>query len=430
MMPHLAGCYTSVPSTVFDVWVAWTFFVVGAAFALLAANAWVPARREPLTVVSFVFGSVPAELPLHLIVVEAAVAAALSIAAGLSSWPAVAGLALTVASAVGFAGLAAVAHRTGALVDSALDGATGGPVVAPGTDLRPAWSHWWRLVLAVPLRFRGIRKTRGIDYWGDGDDHHRLDILYRRDAPPEGAPVLVYIHGGGWVMGDKREQGLPMMHELARRGWVCVTVNYRLSPRATWPAHVVDCKRALAWVREHIAEHGGDPAFIALSGGSAGGHLAALAALTPNRPEWQPGFEEADTSVDACIPFYGVYDMTVEPDAGGAYGRGLARLLVRRVMKASIDDDRTPFEEASPDRRITPGAPPMFVIHGANDTLASPRMARRFVDRLRELSAAPVAYLELPRTQHAFEVMVTIRSRHTTLGAVRFLEGIRSRVSR
>ncbi len=430
MMPHLAGCFTSVPLTVFDVWVAWTFFVVGAAFALLAANAWVPARREPLTVLSFVFGFVPAELPLHLIVVEAAVAAGLSVAGGLSSWPADAGLALTAASAVGFAGLAVVAHQAGALVDSALDGATGGPVVAPGTDLRPAWSHWWRLLLAVPFRFRGISKVRGIDYWGDGDDQHRLDILRRRDAPPVGAPVLVYIHGGGWVMGDKREQGLPLMHELAMRGWVCVTANYRLSTKATWPAHIVDCKRALAWVREHVAEYGGDPGFIALAGGSAGGHLAALAALTPNRPEWQPGFEDADTSVDACIPFYGVYDLTVEPDAGGAYGRGLAKLLSLRVMKVSMDEERTLFEEASPDRRITPEAPPMFVVQGANDTLTSPRMARRFVERLRELSAAPVAYLELPRTQHAFEVMVTIRSRHTNLGAVRFLEGIRSRVSR
>ncbi len=409
---------------------AWIFFAVGAAFALLVANAWVPARREPFTVLSFMLGFVPAELPLHMIVLEAAIAAGLSIAGGLSAWPGVAGLALTVASAVGFAGLAVVAHGAGALADSALDGATGGTVVAPGTDLRPAWSHWWRLVLALPLRFRGIGKIRGIDYWGDGDDQHRLDILRRRDAPPVGAPVLVYIHGGGWVMGDKREQGLPLMHELAMRGWVCVTANYRLSNKATWPDHVVDCKRALAWVREHIVEYGGDPAFIALAGGSAGGHLAALTALTPNRPEWQPGFEDADTSVDACIPFYGVYDLTVEPDAGGAYGPGLAKLLSRRVMKVPMEDERTIFEEASPDRRITPEAPPMFVVQGTNDTLTSPRMARRFVERLRDLSAAPVAYLELPRAQHAFEVMVTIRSRHANLGAVRFLEGIRSRVSR
>ena len=121
---------------------------------------------------------------------------------------------------------------------------------------------------------------------------HRLDVIRRRGAPPAGAPVLVYIHGGAWVIGDKREQGLPLLHELARRGWVTVTINYRLSPRATWPDHIVDCKRALVWVREHIAEYGGDPGFIAVSGGSAGGHLAALLALTPGDPAFQPGFED------------------------------------------------------------------------------------------------------------------------------------------
>ena len=64
---------------------------------------------------------------------------------------------------------------------------------------------------------------------------------------------MVYIHGGAWIIGDKREQGFPMLLELARRGWVCVTINYRLSPKATWPDHIVDCKMAVAWVREHIA---------------------------------------------------------------------------------------------------------------------------------------------------------------------------------
>ena len=63
-----------------------------------------------------------------------------------------------------------------------------------------------------------------------------------------------------------------------------VTINYRLSPKATWPDHLVDCKRALAWVRDHIADYGGDPSFIAVSGGSAGGHLCAMLALTPADP--------------------------------------------------------------------------------------------------------------------------------------------------
>ena len=75
------------------------------------------------------------------------------------------------------------------------------------------------------------------------------------------------------------------------RGWVCVAINYRLSPKATWPDHLLDCKRALAWVREHIAEYGGDPDYVVVTGGSAGGHLTALMGLTANDPQFQPGFE-------------------------------------------------------------------------------------------------------------------------------------------
>jgi acetyl esterase/lipase len=238
--------------------------------------------------------------------------------------------------------------------------------------------------------------------------------------------VLVYIHGGAWIMGDKRQQGIPMMHELVRRGWVCVAVNYRLSPRATWPSHIVDCKRAVAWVREHIADYGGDPSFIAVSGGSAGGHLASLLALTPGEEAWQPGFEGLDASVDACVTFYGVYDLTGDPARSGAYGTGLGDLLARRVMKASMADNPELFQRASPDDRVTPAAPPMFVLHGTNDTLVPLAVARSFVTHLRAVSQAPVASVELPLAQHAFDVMASIRCRHTTMGAVRFLEGIRA----
>jgi len=92
---------------------------------------------------------------------------------------------------------------------------------------------------------------------------------------------MVYIHGGAWVIGDKREQGKPMMFELVSRGWVCVTINYRLSPKATWPEHIIDCKQALAWVKAHIAEYGGDPGFVAVSGGRP------AATWPPDRPHSQ-----------------------------------------------------------------------------------------------------------------------------------------------
>jgi acetyl esterase/lipase len=286
--------------------------------------------------------------------------------------------------------------------------------------------HFRRLIYPLPRPARSVLVIRNIDYAGDAQRAHRLDIIRRRIDPPTRAPVLVYIHGGAWVVGDKREQGLPMMHELARRGWVAVTINYRLSPRATWPDHIVDCKRALAWVREHIAEFGGDPGFIAVSGGSAGGHLAALLALTPGDPDFQPGFEEADASIDACVPFYGVYDMTAGRGTS-RYDRGMLTLLERRVFKRRLADDPAVFEAASPLRRVHRDAPPFFVIHGTNDTLVPVAEARAFVSALRAVSQAPVLYAELPYTQHAFDVLPSVRNAHATAAVVRFLEGIRSR---
>jgi acetyl esterase/lipase len=414
-----------VPSTVFDVGVPWVSLAFVLVFALLAVVTVVPVRREPFSVLCFVATFVVGELPVHAAVVVLAGTVTFASAVHGHGWAWWTALGVGLATTAAFVWLGTVAHRSGPLVSASLDDASGGPVGDVGELPVPVWLSWWRLVLAVPFRFRRIRRIRNIDYVGDGLYRHKLDVLVRRNDPPTAGPVLVYIHGGAWIIGDKREQGIPMLHELAERGWVCVAINYRLSPRATWPDHVVDCKRALAWVRDHVADYGGDPSFLAVSGGSAGGHLCALVALTPNEPEWQPGFEDADTSVDACVPFYGVHDVTGDPESSGIHGPGLVDLLQRRVMKRTVFEDAVVFEQASPDRRIAASAPPMFVIQGANDTLVPPQVARRFVLRLRGVSGKPVAYLELPCAQHAFDILASIRTRHTTLGVVRFLEAIR-----
>jgi len=425
-MPRASG-FRCGPSAVFDVGMPWVSLAFAVVSALLAVVVVAPVRREPLSVLCFVAAFLVGEIPVHaavVVLVGTVTFAAVVHAHGALWWAA---LAIGLATTAAFLSLGVIASRSGRLVTASLDGASGGSVTAPGVDLRPAWLAWWRLAIAVPFRFHRIRRIRNIDYVGDGLHRHKLDVLVRRSDPPTSGPVLVYIHGGAWIIGDKREQGIPMMHELAERGWVCVAVNYRLSPRATWPDHVVDCKRALMWVREHVAEYGGDPSFLAVSGGSAGGHLSALVALTPNEPEWQPGFEDADTSVDACVPFYGVHDVTGDPESSGIHGTGLVDLLQRRVMKRTVLEDLAAFEQASPDRRVTESAPPMFVIQGANDSLVPVQVARRFVDRLRAASREPVAYLELPCAQHAFDILASIRSRHTTLGVVRFLEAMRAR---
>ncbi len=237
---------------------------------------------------------------------------------------------------------------------------------------------------------------------------------------------MVYIHGGAWVIGDKREQGKPMMYELVARGWVCVAINYRLSPKATWPDHIVDAKRAVAWVKEHIAEYGGDPSFVAVSGGSAGGHLSALLALSAGDPAFQPGFEGVDTSVQACVPFYGVMDLTGSPEGSARFGPGLLEMLERKVMKVKESEQPDLFRDASPTYRVHADAPPFFVLQGVNDTLVPVETARLFVDRLRAVSSRPVAYAELPLAQHAFDVLASLRCQATTSAVGDFLEGARA----
>jgi len=125
------------------------------------------------------------------------------------------------------------------------------------------------------------------------------------------------------------------------------------------------------------------------------------------------------------VPFYGVYDLT-RSSGNSRYDDGLMTLLERRVFKRSLAADPAPFEAASPLCRVHAGAPPFFVIHGANDTLVPVAEARRFTEALRAVSQAPVLYAELPYTQHAFDVLPSVRSAHAVTGVVRFLETVRT----
>jgi acetyl esterase/lipase len=255
--------------------------------------------------------------------------------------------------------------------------------------------------------------------YGEFGVRNLLDIWARRDLPLDRrAPVLLQIHGGSWTMGSKRGQAHPLMSHLAEQGWVCVTINYRLSPNADWPAAVVDVKQAIAWVKENIAGYGGDPGFISITGGSAGGHLSALAALTPNVSEFQPGFETVDTRVQAAVPLYGAYDFVDEDSLGAPETHDF---LAKNVLKTTLEEDRRRWEQASPTYQVNPDAPPFMVLQGLNDVIARAAQARSFAEVLRSTSRAPVVYAELPVAQHGFESVTSTRTAHTVSAIERFL---------
>jgi acetyl esterase/lipase len=177
-------------------------------------------------------------------------------------------------------------------------------------------------------------------------------------------------------------------------------------------------------VRAHAAEWGVDPDFIVIAGNSAGGHLASLAALTAGRPELQPGFESADTSVAACLSFYGIYDFT---DRHGHWPHlGLQQLLERYVMKQRLADAPQAYAAASPFHWIGPDAPPFLVVHGDRDTVVTVAEARAFSAALSAASRAPCAYFEIPGAQHAFEIFPSPRTLHMLDGVERFVGWLRA----
>ena len=272
------------------------------------------------------------------------------------------------------------------------------------------------LVAAMRDRRRYSATTTDISY-GPGP-RNQLDIWRRPDLPDGSrAPVLIQVPGGGWSINDKRGQAYPLMSRMVELGWICVPINYSRSPGAAWPAHITDVKRAIAWVRENIADYGGDPDFIAITGGSAGGHLSSLAALTAADASLQPGFEDADTSVQAAVPHYGVYDLTTH----GARHALMMPLLEHLVMQSRFEANRQMFEDASPIFRVHRNAPPFFILHGENDDVVPHAQARSFAGALREAGARTVSYAEIPNAHHAFDTIATLRCQMAAEAVAAFL---------
>lgn len=271
-----------------------------------------------------------------------------------------------------------------------------------------------------PISFsrHGVRREKNIAY-GDAGKRNLLDI-FMPIRPGSDRPVLLQIHGGAWLVGKKEEQALPLMHHMASLGWVVVAINYRLSPRATFPDHIIDVKKAIAWIRENINNWGGNPDFITVTGGSAGGHLTALAAMSANFAPWQPGFETVDTRVQAAMPLYGVYDFCNR--AGIRQGTRIDDYVMKKVMKSTPDVDPDAFNLASPECWVDGEVPPLFIIHGSHDTLVWVEEARRFVAELSAVNSTPLVYAELHGAQHAFETVHSPRTSHYLNAAAWWLE--------
>lgn len=257
------------------------------------------------------------------------------------------------------------------------------------------------------------RVERGIEFRRAGRRRLALDV-YR---PPEGSerkPAIVYVHGGGWITGSRRQSRF-MCAELASRGFPVFAISYRFAPFTGMKDIVSDCKAGLAWVRARQGEYGADERTLVM-GGSAGGHLAAMLALTPNEKRFQPGFEEADTSVNGAVIFYGVTELssvyTTHKDL-------LFGWFLQVVVRSSYAKNPDLWRELEPVSWASKAAPSMLFVHGLADAVVPVAHSRLLAKKLREEGASRVNLLEVPLAQHAFEVMPTVQQQR----AVRLICG-------
>ena len=409
--------------------VAWLFLLVSLVGAWFTYNVYRPHENQPvLAVFSFFAGWLAGELAVLHVGWQVLCTVGFVVAGALSAWPGILGLGITLVS---WAALA-VHHRAGWQCDEVFRTTLRQGL---GEDYESSIPEnlsegfvdsvgWESILMPHRVQHPAVERIRGLRYARVAGRDLELDV-YRPADRPRDCPVLFQIHGGGWMIGYKEEQGMPLMYHLAQRGWMCVNVDYRLSPGATFPDHLIDLKRALAWVRANAEQYGGNPDFVAVTGGSAGGHLCALMGLTANDPEYQPGFEEVDTRVDACVPFYGIYDFA---DRRGLWpNQGLSELLETHVMKGSVAEIPEAYDRASPVARVHAEAPPFLVVHGDRDTLVPVASARAFAEDLRGVSHEPVLYAEVGGAQHAFEIFPSLRTALAVGGVSRFLTYVYAR---
>ncbi|KAL3666641.1 hypothetical protein V7S43_008264 [Phytophthora oleae] len=307
--------------------------------------------------------------------------------------------------------------------------------------------------MAVSLSYPGVSKIRTVTYAHVGKTKTKkllMDVYKHQDTPPD-APIFLYIHGGGWVIGDRRIPPFACVYQVAKMGWVVCVIDYRLSPGVAFPTHLIDSKRAVAYLRQNArAEFDANAEFIVVGGESAGGHLASLVGLTADDKYLQPGFEDVDTSVRAVVDNYGVHDFT---DRHGIYysrdkTRGLIHYLEFLVMQKKLKDNNEDFERASPiayldDDRATCRRdiiPPFMITHGTHDNTVAFKDSRVFFDRLRhyrqnlpqdiasyqdtQLGGVQDVFVKVPYASHMFNFLLSPRALAHNDAVCAFLDNV------
>jgi acetyl esterase/lipase len=232
-----------------------------------------------------------------------------------------------------------------------------------------------------------IEIVRDVTYGVVAGRELRLDIV--RPAPrARSAPAVVFVHGGGWRTGDK-SNGIRFLTELAKRGYVGATINYRLTGAASFPAQIEDVKCAVRYLRANASSLGIDPDRIGAWGPSAGGHLVSLLATSSDVEAWNVsgGWSGTSSRVSAVVDWYGpanLLTIATQPGAcASSFDHGTASAPEGLLLGCAITACPQKAIEASPQTYVSADDPPMLIMHGTRDCVVPVAQSREFHESLR-----------------------------------------------
>lgn len=231
----------------------------------------------------------------------------------------------------------------------------------------------------------GVRELCNV-VWREG---LTLDLI-RPDDDRRDLPVMVYVHGGGWTGGDPQRQARDLYHALALDGWATMAIRYPFTPHVSVEQQVGAVLAAVRWARTDLADHGIDVTHVVVAGGSAGAHLATMAAL---QSDAEPH------TVAACVGLYGVYDLANRNGMRAHWAK-----IRDEVMLATVSDEPDRYDALSPLVRVTDDSPPMLIVHGERDTLVPIGEAEQFVAALVS-RGRPVEFVRVDGAEHAFDAV-------------------------
>jgi len=240
----------------------------------------------------------------------------------------------------------------------------------------------------------GIGRICNVTYTESAGAPQQLDVYLPADDGSD-RPMVVYIHGGSWLEGDKAEH--PELYlPLVQAGYVVFSINYRLTDEAAYPAQIFDCKAAVRWARAHARDYGGDPEHIAAVGMSAGAHLAALLGTSGETKELEgnEGSDGVSSRVQAVVDWYGPTDLTLVAKADGYDITPVVKLLGGEP-KERMDMARL----ASPDAFISADDPPFLIIHGTEDPIVPFALSQLMTGMLTQ-AGVPVELIPVPGGKH------------------------------